>query len=263
MAKMKIEFTAPVQGNARPHAARPLIAQLPRSGRRAAAGCRGLPICAIACRRRAGCRKLARLSARAALPRWRATPSCAPTLGLAARRTARGSREDVVLFVDTFNGYFEPKTRVPRARAAGRRLSRARAAWPTTPARRPLCCGRTFLAPGMVDEAKAEARGVARRAAAARARGVAIVGLEPSCLLTLRDEFLVMGLGEAARDGRGRTRCLFEEFLARELQPAGSRWTLKPAAAAQAHPAARPLPPEGVRRGAACSRCCADPGLEP
>jgi Fe-S oxidoreductase len=47
------------------------------------------------------------------------------------------------------------------------------------------------------------------------ARGVPVVGLEPSCLLTLRDEFLVMGLGQDA-DALGAQAFLFEEFLARE-----------------------------------------------
>ena len=46
-------------------------------------------------------------------------------------------------------------------------------------------------------------------------RGIAIVGLEPSCLLTLRDEALAMGLGESAKTVAGRA-VLFEEFLAAE-----------------------------------------------
>jgi Fe-S oxidoreductase len=47
------------------------------------------------------------------------------------------------------------------------------------------------------------------------ARGVPVVGLEPSCLLTLRDEFLAMGLGQDA-EALGAQALLFEEFLARE-----------------------------------------------
>ena len=46
-------------------------------------------------------------------------------------------------------------------------------------------------------------------------RGAWIVGLEPSCLLSLRDEFLVMGLGDAAKR-LGEKALLIEEFLARE-----------------------------------------------
>jgi Fe-S oxidoreductase len=55
-----------------------------------------------------------------------------------------------------------------------------------------------FLASGLVDDAKHEARRVVAALAPHVARGAAIVGLEPSCLLSLRDEFLVMGLGDAA-----------------------------------------------------------------
>jgi Fe-S oxidoreductase len=80
-----------------------------------------------------------------------------------------------------------------------------------------LCCGRTLLGAGLVDEAKHEARRVVAALAPHVARGASIVGLEPSCLLSLRDEFLVMGLGDAAQRLCERT-FLIEEFLARELR---------------------------------------------
>ncbi|MDP2018809.1 (Fe-S)-binding protein, partial [Hydrogenophaga sp.] len=48
-------------------------------------------------------------------------------------------------------------------------------------------------------------------------KGIAIVGLEPSCLLTLRDEMLVMGLGSAPHQ-IAEHALLFEEFLAREAR---------------------------------------------
>jgi Fe-S oxidoreductase len=47
------------------------------------------------------------------------------------------------------------------------------------------------------------------------ASGAAVVGLEPSCLLSLRDEFLVMGLGDTAHQLAGHA-FLIEEYLARE-----------------------------------------------
>ena len=93
--------------------------------------------------------------------------------------------------------------------------SRAPAAAMREPSR-PLCCGRTYLAAGLVDEAKREARRVVAALAPHVERGAAIVGLEPSCLLSLRDEFLVMGLGEAAQAARATSALLIEEFLARE-----------------------------------------------
>ena len=80
-----------------------------------------------------------------------------------------------------------------------------------------LCCGRTYLASGMVDEAKAKAREVMDSLLPFADKGIPIVGLEPSCLLTLRDEMLSMGLGPAAREIAGHA-LLLEEFLARESQ---------------------------------------------
>jgi Fe-S oxidoreductase len=100
-------------------------------------------------------------------------------------------------------------------RAAGYRVHVARAATGDAEPNRPLCCGRTYLASGLVDEARREAQRVLLSLRPALARGTPVVGLEPSCLLTLRDEFLVMGLGEEA-ERLSKQAFLFEEFLARE-----------------------------------------------
>jgi len=118
---------------------------------------------------------------------------------------------DVVLFADCFNRHFEPGN----LRAAETVLKRAglRVAHATAPdGARPLCCGRTYLAAGMAAEAKAE---MARTAAALRpalANGAAVVGLEPSCLLTFRDEAPALLDDWSAEDGA--RIMLFEEFLA-------------------------------------------------
>jgi len=153
------------------------------------------------------------LSAKRSLPRWRGD-----AFHLDGVRTQRGgiTTPDVVLLTDTFNNYFEPdNARAARAvlEAAGYRVLIARAA--DDKDARPLCCGRTFLASGMVDEARAEAR---RTIAALRPyveRGVPVIGLEPSCLYTLRDEFRSM-LPGAAADALAERAVLFEEFLATE-----------------------------------------------
>ncbi len=152
-------------------------------------------------------------------------------LGLSAKRTLPAFRSDtflrgadagpadpdVVLFVDTFTNYFEPenaKAAVNVLRAAGYRIGVARpAAGDAT--RRPLCCGRTYLAAGLVVEAKREARRLLDALVPQVERGATVVGLEPSCLLSLRDEYLALGLGEAAERVATRAR-LFEEFLAAE-----------------------------------------------
>jgi Fe-S oxidoreductase len=125
-----------------------------------------------------------------------------------------GNRRQVALVIDTFNRYFEPEN----ARAA---VAVLRAADYTVhlpqPAdgSRPLCCGRTFLAAGLVDEAKLEARRTIETLKPYVERGVPVVGLEPSCLLGLRDEFLSM-LPGADSAALGLRAFLFEEFLARE-----------------------------------------------
>jgi Fe-S oxidoreductase len=79
------------------------------------------------------------------------------------------------------------------------------------------CCGRTYLVSGMVEQAKEKAGALIDALLPMAEAGIAIVGLEPSCLLTLRDEALVMGLGPRAQIVSSRA-LLFEEFLAREVK---------------------------------------------
>jgi Fe-S oxidoreductase len=125
------------------------------------------------------------------------------------------------LLVDTFNRYFEPEN----ARAAERVLSRAgyRAVSADPAGKRPLCCGRTFLAAGLVDEARREARRVLEALAPHVAAGTPIVGLEPSCLLTLRDEFPAILPGNATKVLAERAQ-LLEEFV--ESERAAERFEL-------------------------------------
>lgn len=146
-------------------------------------------------------------SAKRSLPRWHDQP-----FRPAAVNTALSDdRRDVVLFSDTFTTWFEPEN----ARAAERVLKAAgfRVHSPKAEGR-PLCCGRTYLASGMIDEAKAEARRLIDALTPFVDRDIPIIGLEPSCLLTLKDEFGVLldhpklaALSEAAQ--------LFETFLVR------------------------------------------------
>ena len=90
------------------------------------------------------------------------------------------------------------------------------------------CCGRTYLASGMVDAAKAKASALIGALLPFADAGIAIVGLEPSCLLTLRDEALAMGLGESAKIV-GAQALLFEEFVAREAKAGRFTVSLKAA----------------------------------
>jgi len=155
--------------------------------------------------------KLLGLSAKRTLPRWRRDTFFAHPGSAQGGGVVNG---EVVLLVDTFNNYFEPenaRAALAVLRAAGYVIHLPRA----QDHPRPLCCGRTFLAAGLVDEAKVEAR---RTLAALRPfieRGVPVVGLEPSCLLGLRDEYLSMLPAEESAT-LALNAMLFEEFLARE-----------------------------------------------
>jgi len=122
----------------------------------------------------------------------------------------------VVLFVDTFNGTFESGNALAALQVLQAADYTVHVATKAKPDGKHLCCGRTYLANGMIDEAKAKAREVLASLLPFAEKGIAIVGLEPSCLLTLRDEMLVMGLGPAAQTISDQA-LLFEEFLAREV----------------------------------------------
>jgi Fe-S oxidoreductase len=126
---------------------------------------------------------------------------------------------ELVLLTDCFCRHFEPDIARDALRvlgAAGYRVLAAGPAAGDAESDRPLCGGRTDLAQGLVARAQAEAgRTVAALLPHARA-GRWLIGLEPSCLLGLRDEVLTLGLGAAADAVAGRA-LLLEEFLAKEI----------------------------------------------
>ncbi|WP_310645506.1 FAD-linked oxidase C-terminal domain-containing protein [Limnohabitans sp.] len=146
-----------------------------------------------------------------------------------SREAVLSAKKPVVLFVDTFNGYFESDNAHAALRvmqAAGYSVHVASKNERGHGADQGhLCCGRTFLASGMVDKAREHAHELINTLLPFAERGIAIVGLEPSCLLTLRDEALVLGLGDSAHQVSAQA-VLFEEFLAREAK-AGALDTLK------------------------------------
>ena len=152
------------------------------------------------------------LSAARRLPTWRADKFLDKE---AVAATAAGSRGEVYLLADTFNRYFEPEN----LRAALKLLAAAgyRAVMPNTGGR-PLCCGRTWLAVGMVDKAREEAARTMRYLP----HDLPIVGLEPSCLMTLRDEFRSL-LPGAETDRFAQRAMLLSEFIARQKPPLSLR----------------------------------------
>ncbi len=117
-----------------------------------------------------------------------------------------------VVFADCFNRYFEPEN----LRATVKVLGAADVPLHVAAApkgERPLCCGRTFLSVGLVDEAKAEAQRLVDALLPYAQQGMPIVGLEPSCLLTLRDEIpaLLPGKDTALLARQAR---MLEEYIA-------------------------------------------------
>src|SRR5258707_9237396 len=116
-----------------------------------------------------------------------------------------------MFFVDCFSRYFEPENaRDARAvlEAAGYSVTEPHVA-------QPLCCGRTFLSAGMVEEARKELARLVEAVGPAAVRGIPIIGLEPSCLLTMRDELSVILKGEMV-DAIAAQAVLLEEYLAKE-----------------------------------------------
>ncbi len=142
---------------------------------------------------------------------------------------AEAPRGDVLLFVDTFSHHFEPEVAEAATavlNAAGYAVRVLKPAADDAEPGRPLCCGRTYLSTGQVERARREAKRVMAALRPAIAAGTPIVGLEPSCLMALRDEFYSLGLG--AEVGQvGKQAFLFEEFLVREAAR-GMTLPLKP-----------------------------------
>jgi FAD/FMN-containing dehydrogenase/Fe-S oxidoreductase len=180
---------------------------------------------------------IAEFSARRTLPRWRSDwfhdSECRNSLprlrgrvgegvaeseeATAAATTAPAEPREVLLFADTFNRYFEPenlRAALTVLRAGGYRVE---VATPVDGTARPLCCGRTFLAIGRVDKAREEAARTLAALAPYAGRGVPIIGLEPSCLFSFRDEIPAIIKDGRAAEVAGRAM-LFEEFVAGEAR---------------------------------------------
>ena len=170
----------------------------------------------------AAIRALNRLGAATApVSNWLA-PLARRPLGLAPERPlprfARPARHaapataDVVLLADSFTTYTDPdltRAAIALLEASGRRVrleSRG-------------CCGRASISKGRLDAARAQAEAMVARLAPEAARGVPIVGVEPSCLLTLKEEYLALLPGDPRAGVVAGQARLIEELLAGELPP--------------------------------------------
>ena len=211
MARMKIEFLHHWNARHGVPAAERLTAYLPRYARLAS---RLAPLINLRNSVRALAvlgEKLTGLSARRKLPAWRRD--------FYRPAPAKKAGKDVLLFVDCFSRYFEPEN----ARAARAVLEAGGYTVLEDTSSRPLCCGRTFLSAGLVDQAREE---MSRLLAAVEGRDAPIVGIEPSCLLTLRDELGVVMKDDRTKPVTDRS-VLFEEFLAGEARRGELRLPLR------------------------------------
>jgi Fe-S oxidoreductase len=251
MARMKIEFLHQWHARHRISTREKLTAYLPRYARMASRFApllnlrNSVPFLAVLGE------KLSGMSAKRKLPAWRrdiywpplsSVPSPNVTTDMAAR--AAGSTassvpspntmpssvlsptttpsKEVLLFVDCFARYFEPEN----ARATRAVLEAGGYTVIEDTSRRPLCCGRTFLSAGLVEPAREEMLRLLAALGSYAERGALIVGIEPSCLLTLRDELLVVVKGDAARSV-AKQSLLLEELLAAETRRGNLRLTFR------------------------------------
>ena len=139
------------------------------------------------------------------LPRWSSNP-------FKDAEVAADPAPQAVLFADSFNRYFEPEN----LRATVNVLNAAKVPFAVASApkgERPLCCGRTFLSAGLVDEAKTEAQRLVRALMPYVEQGLPVIGLEPSCLLTLRDEIPGLLPGKEA-ERLAEKAMMLEEYIA-------------------------------------------------
>ena len=130
-----------------------------------------------------------------------------PAPAVLRRPSGDGRSEPVTLFLDCFNAYQTPAV----ALAARDALSAAGFAVSAVSGR---CCGRPMISKGLVDDARAAARATVERLAPIARRGEPIVGLEPSCLLSLRDEYLYLLPGDERARTVAERAVTFEELLA-------------------------------------------------
>jgi len=155
---------------------------------------------------------IAQFAAERPLPKWRKDYfRDEQQVITSARKSDRG---EVVLFVDTFNRYFEPenvRAAIAVLTAGGYAVHFARA----DGGGRPLCCGRTFLAIGSTDNAAREVEHTLMALGPYLARGLPVIGLEPSCVFSFRDEIPALLKTAAAKQAAARV-VLLEEFLATE-----------------------------------------------
>ena len=113
---------------------------------------------------------------------------------------------EVALFNDTWNEYQRPEVGEGAVRlfaAAGARIHLPEV----------VCCGRPMLSEGLVDEARKNAGRNLDLLMPLVERDVPLVGLEPSCILTLRDDYRKLLPDDERVEKLARATRLFEEAM--------------------------------------------------
>lgn len=157
-------------------------------------------------------------SAKRKLPKWHAN-------AFRDAEATKPGKPSAVLFADTFNRYFEPENlratlNVLRAGNIAVDIARSK------PGERPLCCGRTLLSVGRVEEARAEMKRLVTALLPYAKEGIPVIGLEPSCLLSLRDEAPGLLPGEDTSLVAQYAKML-EEFIVEESEAGRMRLQLR------------------------------------
>jgi Fe-S oxidoreductase len=247
MAKMKIEFLSAYKKRAG-HSLRDLaVAYLPKY----AATISNIPLLPALLNLRNHIAPVAKLqewlmgiSAQRSLPIWKSktfwNQKAAQKHQFTPAELAQDSNsKGVVLLADTFNAYFEDENlqaALKVLKAAGYRVHipqkskhpKTAQSKDASTCSKEYCCGRTFLAAGMVDKAKETLGELIGHLAPYAQKNIPIIGLEPSCLFTLKDEALVMGFGEQAISVSKQAQ-LLEEFLATEIKAGNLELTFQAA----------------------------------
>jgi FAD/FMN-containing dehydrogenase/Fe-S oxidoreductase len=142
--------------------------------------------------------------------RRRPLPRFAPqSLGDWFRRRAPGppaTRGDVVFFGDSFSSFTEPEIGIASIELL------ERAGWRVQLVD-DVCCGRSLISKGLLDDARKKQARLLDRLAPAAIAGIPIVGCEPSCVFTLKDELVALSHGDTRASAIARHAKLVEDLL--------------------------------------------------
>jgi FAD/FMN-containing dehydrogenase/Fe-S oxidoreductase len=117
------------------------------------------------------------------------------------------SKKEVVLFNDTYNEFNEPSIGIAAVKVLERFGYKVHVpSW--------KCCGRPFISKGMLQQAKSKAEALVDHLFPYVQKGLPIIGLEPSCILTVKDDFRsVLGSSSEKAAQVAKACTTFDEFL--------------------------------------------------